>query len=403
MIRLNRFVRSMKNEKVHQHIQLFALYLLPWALFFSEAVSAILVVVFSAPLLIFWRRLADNILLRRLWPFFAFFGLILISGFWSANTERWLSLLRVNLPYLMMPLAFSLWPKVLWRHSVPIITQFFWAGGVLSLYILYLVISPGTDIAGEIASGGYLPVPVHHVRTSLFMVVGLLAGWNQLSVQNNRRRRMIYGVVMLVLLTGLHLLAVRTGLILGYAGTVMFFLLHEKYRSRWGWMWLGGMLVVLIIVFIFSPTLSEKWNYWIEDWRNMDSHSWWFYSDAMRWKSNEMGWYVAMQDIWWGVGMGDVRDEMTLQFLQRENLYSEHYPHNLWITVMAGTGIAGLMVSNIALAVLGIRQWRSGPLWFVLFLMFMASCLVETTLFSSLGAIGFVLIFLLSPFQAKEK
>src|SRR5699024_11844462 len=47
-----------------------------------------------------------------------------------------------------------------------------------------------------------------------------------------------------------------------------------------------------------------------------------------RWKTNVVGWNIAAENFWWGVGMGDVRDEMTLKFLQEEGVYSEHYPRS---------------------------------------------------------------------------
>lgn len=394
MIRLTGYSHLLKNEKLFQRMQLFALFLLPWALFLSEAVTSILVIIFSVPLLFFGREINGRQSFQQMWPFFMFYSLMFLSGFWSADTGRWMSLLRVNLPYLMMPLAFSLWPSFLLQFSKKILSQFFLAGSVISMYIFYLALS-GKGVGAEIASGGFLPVPVHHVRTSLFLVVAVIAGWDRLGEKGTGK----YGWnlwMMLILLSGIHLLAVRTGIVLVYVSSLIYFLTHKNFRGRSGWLWLGVMMIVFWIVFFTSPTLSEKWNYWKEDWQNFSSHSWSYYSDAMRWKTNVVGWNIAAENFWWGVGMGDVRDEMTLKFLQEEGVYSEHYPHNLWIAMMAGTGMLGLVLTNISLGVLGFRQWRSGPVWFALFVTFMGSCIVETTLLSSLGTIGFVLVALLA-------
>lgn len=393
---LNRVLHFVKEEKIWKQIQTAALYGIPWALFFSEALSSVLVIVFALPLLFFSNRLKNNAVLRKMWPFFLIFGLIFVSGFWSGNTERWLGLLRVNLPYLIMPVAFCLWPENLSCRADRTVTQFFWAGSVLGIYIIFLILRGGEAWTGHISQGGYLPVPVHHVRTSLFLAVGVLVGWHILgSARPAIFRRLSLGA-MLILLIGLHLLAVRTGLVLAYAGTLIYFLLSDKYRGKTGILAFLGMAVVLAGAFLWSPSLSEKWKYWKEDRENMSSRSWAFYSDAMRWKSNELGLDIILEHPWLGVGMGDVKEEMTLRFLEKEDVYSDHYPHNQWLTVAAGTGMAGVVIFSFILGVLAVRQWRRDPLYLALFLIFTGSCLVENTILSSLGAIAFVTVFLIS-------
>lgn len=394
MIRLTGHGQFIKYEKLFQRIQLFALYLLPWSLLFSEAATSVLVIVFSVPLIFFGGQIDLQKNIRWSWPYYMIYGLIFVSGFWSSDTVRWLSLLRVNLPYLVMPLAFGVWDSFLRQFSGKIFNQFFLAGTLLSLYIFYLAMSR-IGVGADIASGGYLPVPVHHVRTGLFLAVAALAGWEQIS-RYGPGKYYSHLWMMLILLAGIHLLAVRTGIVLMYIGSVLYFLLEKSYRGRKGWIALGIMVALFAAVFLTSPTLSEKLNYWKEDWQNLSGHSWAFYSDAMRWKSNVTGWQIFRENVWFGAGMGDVRNEMTLQFLQQEKIYTEHYPHNLWITMMAGTGLVGLLATNFSLGVLGFRQWKSGPFGFVIFLIFIGSCLVENTLLSSVGTIGFVLVSLLA-------
>lgn len=394
---LNRALHFVKEEKTWRQIQTAALYGIPWALFFSEALSSLLVIVFALPLLVFPHRLRNNAALRKMWPFFLIFGLIFVSGFWSGNTGRWLGLLRVNLPYLIMPAAFCLWPEDLSRRADRITAQFFWAGSVLGIYIIFLILSGGEIWAGHISQGGYLPVPVHHVRTGLFLAVGVLAGWHILGTARPGIFRRLSLGAMLILLIGLHLLAVRTGLILAYAGTLIYFLLDEKYRGKTGILAFLGMTAVLAAAFLWSPSLSEKWEYWKEDRENISGRSWAFYSDAMRWKSNELGLEIISEHPWLGVGAGDVKEEMILRFLEKEDVYSDHYPHNQWLTVAAGTGIAGVVIFSFLLGVLAVRQWHRDSLYFVVFLIFIGSCLVENTILSSLGAIAFVTVFLLSP------
>src|SRR5690606_21415673 len=154
--------------------------------------------------------------------------------------------------------------------------------------------------------------------------------WLDEWVRHRRLTRyyIIFGISLLLVIIGIHLLAVRTGLVLFYLGTVATFIFNKKFRTRQGigWMVLFG---VLVGVFLFTfPTIREKWAYFLEDFRNYESHSWWFYSDAVRWKSNLVGWEVFKSSPWWGVGMGDLIDEMHLQFYLMDNIRIREYPHN---------------------------------------------------------------------------
>src|SRR5690625_868614 len=185
-----------------------------------------------------------------------------------------------------MPLAMSVWPSFLKTYSLKILEQFIWAGALLSLFVFFLVLS---GEGAELGKGGYLPVPVHHVRTSLFLAVAVIAGWNRLIISKNKRRIFYLGI-MLLLLAGIHLLAVRTGIILMYISSILLFFLHPDFRNRQRWAGVGLLLMVFVVIYLSAPTLSDKLQYWKEDWQSFDSYSWMHYSDAMRWKTNKIGW-----------------------------------------------------------------------------------------------------------------
>ncbi len=394
----NLLTDMVKNEKVFQYIQLGSLLLIPWGLFFFEAMASILVITFAIPLLFFARTLQWESIRRYVWPFFLIYGILLVSGFWSANTERWLSLLRVNLPYIFLPLAFFLWPEFLGERRHLFQQQFIFAGVVLSLYLGVYFILHMNEVLLRIAEGGFFPVPVHHVRTSLFLALSGLFCWDEVG---RRRRRskglLLYSGFLLVLILGIHLLAVRTGLLLFYAGTILTLLLNKNFHSKRGIFWLVTLVMMMAIAILFIPTLHEKWTYFQEDIRNYDSASWWFYSDAVRWKSNVIGWEIARSAPWWGVGIGDVLEEVHFYFYQQEHIRIWEYPHNLWITFLAGSGVVGFALLNLALTRLFQVFYRHTSIAFIIiFIIYLISCLVENTLLTSLGSISFVIITLLA-------
>lgn len=369
--------------------------LLPWGLFFFEAMASIMVIVFCLPLLLIGKTLDFGKVLSRFWCFFVIYLLLFISGFWSSDTDQWLNLLKTNVPYLVVPFALSLNSDYLYFHRRMILRHFIWAGLTLTIYLLtYLLLQP-ENILSSIRQGGSFPVPVHHVRTSLFLAIAALLGWNEWADQPvNSRDFGMYSVIIIVLIMGLHILAVRTGLLLFYGGTILLFLLDRRLWGRKIFIGISAMSGLAILSFLLIPTVGEKWNYLWEDIQNYGGTSWWYYSDAVRWRSNLMGWQIISTAPWWGVGMGDVLYEMELRFYESDQLRIRQYPHNQWITVMTGCGLIGLLFLNLALGGLFMKIKKlHKPIFMVLFVVFIGSCLVENTLFTSLGCIAFTVLF----------
>ena len=386
----------LRKESTYQYLQLFAVLLIPWGLFFSEAVASIAVILFAIPLILYPQKSLQNPQLRACWPFGLIYGIILISGFWSSDTSRWVDMLRVNLPYLILPLAFCIWPDFLLKRRKIWITNFIMASVLLAFYIILYFLNNSAEVLAGIRGGGSFEMPVHHVRTSLFLAIGGILVWHELI----RHRWLslqcgLWILALIIITTGIGLTAVRTGLIVFGLGTLMTFIFNKGYHTRKGIGWMSLTIVLALIGIVLIPTLREKWLYFIEDMRNYDSHSWWFYSDAVRWRSMQVGWEVFRDAPWWGVGLGDLLNEMHIRFYEMENIRLLEYPHNLWITFLAGTGLMGFMMLNISwLGIFG--SLKNGPGVFrIIFFIFLVSCLVENTLLTSLGSISFVLFMLL--------
>src|SRR5680860_1677486 len=276
---------------------------------------SILVILFALPLLLYARTIDIEKLMHYSWPFFTIYSILVISGFWSSDTTHWLILLRVNLPYVILPIAFFLWPDFLRKRRQLFHQQFVWAGAALSIYMGFYIVLNQDIVLQMIREGGSFPMPVNHVRSSFFLAIAGLFAWDELA-----RRRwlskgyLLYGGLLLLLIGTIHLLAVRTGLMLFYAGTILTFIFNRNYHEKKGISWLIALVLIIILSFLFIPTLGEKWNYFKADIRNYNSDSWWFYSDALRWRTNAIGWQIAQSAPWWGIGMGDVYQEMHMRF-----------------------------------------------------------------------------------------
>lgn len=386
----------LRNQSTYQYLQLLAVLLIPWGLFFSEALASIAVILFALPLILYGKRSIQSTRFVTYWPFILIYGIILISGFWSSDTTQWLDMLRVNLPFLILPPAFCIWPEFLLERRKMWTTNFVLATVMLSLYIIVYFLNNPAEVLADIRGGGSFEMPVHHVRSALFMAIGGVLVWDELIRQ--RWLSLNFGLWVLALgliTTGIGLTAVRTGLIVFGLGTLLTFIFNKGYHTRKGLNWVTLSIVLGLAACILFPTIREKWLYFVEDIRNYDSHSWWFYSDAVRWRSMLVGWEVFRDAPWWGVGLGDLISEMHIRFYEMENIRLREYPHNLWITFLAGTGLMGFMMLNISwVGIFG--GLTNGPVVFrIIFFIFLVSCLVENTLLTSLGSMSFVLFMLL--------
>src|SRR5699024_5969792 len=85
MIQQIRHIRPSKKEFFFQKMQLFGLLAFPWALLFSEALSSILVICISVPVIFYLHNLSWRNLWQNYWPYFSIYSLIFISGFWSSD------------------------------------------------------------------------------------------------------------------------------------------------------------------------------------------------------------------------------------------------------------------------------------------------------------------------------
>ncbi len=395
---------AIKKKSTWQYVQLIAIVLLPWGLYFSEAMASILMGLFFFPVLFYGHSINWEVLATRFWPFFVIYALLFIGGFRSSDTWNWISLLRANLPYIVFPIGFALWPCFLQKRLTWFFRHFILASTALSLYLLYIALVEPEMMFSGLREGGSFETPVHHVRTSLFLAIGGVLAWHEWSQTIPRSRYFwLVGLGLLFIIAGLHILAVRTGIILFYMGTVATFLWNTKFHHLQGYWIMFGFGVVIAASLIWVPTIREKWQYFLEDIANMKSYSWWFYSDAVRWESNVIGWEIFLQHPWWGVGMGDLGDAMHMQFFTQHGIRIWQYPHNLWITFLSGSGLVGFVILNLALGKLYFQVQRNSILVFrILFVMFLVSCLVENTLLTSLGSAIFVLFALLATSTAED-
>ncbi len=370
----------------------------------SMLIAALL---FSNP----WSTLKNYFHRKDLLAISLFFWLVFVSGFYSEDKAGWTNWVRIKLPYLVMPIAFAALKKLKENCFLLIlygfiVILFLAAIAVLTRYFLNYEI-----ITQSFSLGGGIPMPYSRIRFTLmlafsfFCTAYLYENGKQLFSKNEKWIQIFLLVFTFV---ALHILSVRSSLLALYLG--LFFLLC-RYIFRKRNFVKGVLLLILLFLIPYTaqrtvPSLKHKLEY-------MRYDSWEFkngrvnnLSDGMRLTSIKVGLEIAKKNFWFGVGAGDIRNEM-------ENFYKEQYPtleindfklpHSQLVWVLASFGVIGLVAFLFAFF---FPFFKSGifknSLAVILYLIIFSSFLTEATLEEQMGT-GFFLTFLLLFINQSQK
>ena len=378
----------------------------------SPAVLSIgVIVTVAAALLLYPGSLPGFV--RRGWPrgtlFWGLTGLylLLLAGSWQTyDWPYYLERLRIKLPLLMLPLAWAADPF----SPLDAATQRRWArfarlallgfvaavlAGVLMNYALHF-----SEINVRIGQGQAVPVPRgNHVRFSLLVAICAVIGadgW----LRDRSRGCLLLG---LFLLAGLHLLAVRTGLVTAYVGVVVVAGGHALAMRRYRLL-LGAAVAVAalpVAAYLLLPSFRTKMQYTrFEVMHRGVGGTSDGYSDAGRFTSIRLGMDVWRERPWVGVGPGNLLQAMDARYAEVLPEVQGKRPHNQFVTALAGSGLLGGVVTLACFGLIGYAdgRWRD-PRYAAVFAMLLLSCLVESTLENSVGVtlFSFFLLALAYP------
>ena len=361
-----------------------------------------------------WRAGLPTMLRSSLFWGLAGLYLVMLMGVWQ--TEDWsylLERLRIKLPLLLLPLAWAgllMRPRPTEDHRTGTAPNTFVrtalctfvavvVAGVLVNYALHF-----EQINTLIVRAQPMPVPrQNHIRFSLLValcsVVGLHGG-----LQYRSRWLAALGTFLFL---ALHLLAVRSGLAVAYAGVVLILLWWTIGQGSYKFLAFGlvFLLSLPVLAYLTVPTFRTKLQYMryelLHRDRDQDTGE---YSDTGRLMSIRLGLEVWRQQPLLGVGYGNLRRAMDDKYAEVLPGVPGKRPHNQFVTALAGGGVVGFVITVGCFLLLGFGggRWRD-PLYFALWTMLTLSCLVENTLETSVGVTLFTLILLLFAYPPKRK
>jgi O-antigen ligase len=370
-------------------------------LFFSRiALSAGVAVLVANALAHYCRRGIKKIELEKpLLVYTSVFLMYLITGFYSEDLELFIERIRVCLPFFLLPFAFSL-PTLnkekkwaLWLFYYLLLAWVTATWSTISYFLVYDNIGLFTE------NGTLLTTPVNHVRYSLMVAFAILVGIHLFFNFGFKHWPGKFFILLLVaiLILYLHFLAVRSGIV-GFYLSIVFIGLRElvaRKKIRYSIVAVS-ILAISLTSFRLIPSFQKKFQVTcLSVLSILQKREIVNISDNGRMKSVEAGLYVGFSNLWTGVGVGDVKDEVVKFYKDDSPDWAsrELLPHNQFVFVFAAAGLPGLLWFTFAVLypMFYYRFWRFN-LIMGFNLVLLSSFLFDHTLETQIG-VGFYLVF----------
>lgn len=335
-----------------------------------------------------------------LWLTLLFF-IALLSFFNSSNLDEWFKIGILKVPFLVIPIALVYYQAFSFRDRRNI---FIMMATVLALSNIPVLIDYGIHYelyTDQLSKGIPIPTPLNHIKYTL--LIGLMACFllvilldDRYQISNEKRLKWsVIGLCLFLFIVN-HILAVRTGLIAMYIGlitAICFSLINSQQYRRYALLLLfvtGGSFIFAVKTI---PSIQKKIGYTMYDLSKYKASK-----DASNFSiAGRMYSYKAGMNLWksapiFGVGTGDVSDEMTTQYQNVLNIKDgPSLPHNQFLLTAAGVGLVGLMLFLLGIFApfFGI-QYRSDPMVWVFLLVLGSAFMVDNIIERSASIAYFV-------------
>jgi O-antigen ligase len=349
---------------------------------------------------------------NQLWPgvlTMLCFMPFVIGYFISENSIESLKFLRLNASYFFVPLVIALIPTYHWNDVKKILLLFIGVIFLSSFFVLVNYLIHFSEMTASLGLGKSIVTPIDHVRYSILISFALV--WSFILWVKKEHfavlPRWVFTVIFLYLLVFVHVLAVRSGIILSYLGVAFSSLiLFSKRKKPLLFSTVIGIIFLSPIIAYYSvPSFQNKIKYTIYDLKEFQKGKGADHSDSERLRSLVIGFEVWKESPIIGVGSGDLRKIINENYRSK---YGENglpkYPHNQFLKLLAISGIIGLLFYMVGFFGPFIIQSNFRNIYLATFiLMILVSFLVEATLERSYSLAFYCIIVSLFYGMTRER
>lgn len=329
-----------------------------------------------------------------------FFFVVFLSFWQTTDFGYWLERLRIKVPFLVFPLIFLAFPRFSERQVDGLFYALLFLLTLTSIGVGVYYLLHAEAIDALMLQGRPMPTPRNHIRYSLLMAMGVIGGiWlyrKQFYWRYPVERKLI-GLMTVFLFVFIHFLAVRSGLLTLYIALAVLLVRHIFWSRHY-----KSALVMLLVLFVLPvgayfafPPLQSKVAYMRYDLLMYKANEGALYADSGRIVSLKAGWDIWRQYPVFGVGAGNLGREVNREFRTKYPEFKQTLmPHNQFLFVAAGTGLAGLGLFCVALFYpLFYRKNYRNDLMLAFYTISLTAFMIEHSIENSLG-VGFFVFFL---------
>jgi O-antigen ligase len=279
-------------------------------------------------------------------PFF----IVVLSGLWSENLSYWLSRVQLRLPFLLLPLAFSMIPPLSKKQLQTLLFLFLVVISVNCLVVLTNYVFNFDIITKNLGQGKAMPFLKEHITFSIMTAFAFFIGielWQDVPFMAKKGLKTVVPVLTIFLFIAIHIIAVRTGIIALYLGLILrgILFIFQSRRYLVGVLGFALLFAIPLLSYQFLPSFQQRINYAIWDLEQYKAGDPDTKSDSERIVSLKIGLQIFSENKLLGVGFGDIEQEMNRIYEQKYPTLDHKLPHNQWLLTLMGTGIVGFVVS----------------------------------------------------------
>ncbi len=406
-------IKQLPNILMHEQLAFLACLCILVGLFVSRAMMSIGMMTLLANAFIqtpfkknfynFWKD-RNSILIT------VYFLLSAITYFWSEDKHYFMERMQILLPFLVLPFAFYAMPhcRLKWFDRLFIVFVLLCMGGCCWSLYHYFLHKEMYDEAYGLSQVLPTPFKNDHIRFSIAVLLSMYCCLDLAIRYKQKWIRIALTLCIIFFIVFLHIVAVKTGLIVFYLITFLFLgkLLFTTKNKGFALIGLSSILVLPFIMYSFSTSFRNKINYVKYSWEQMQN------TEMQANISDEgrlISYRYALQSIalhpLLGVGIGDVKIEMEKKYAHdfAEKKATVLLPHNQFLVVGMGLGIGGILY--LLLMQFSLFFWKKNKdflyfsVWFTFFFTMMIEPLYET----QYGTCLFLFFLLLVAKRPSEK
>ena len=318
-----------------------------------------------------------------------------ISGAWSDDLREWLGVMRVKLPFLLLPIAFAGRWQLTTRQWLLILYSFLILVALGCSWSLLQYAMDARAIHENYLRAGIMPVPLDgdHVRFSWLVAIAMLA----CLLQFERTGRTVWLLPAFFFIIYLHVLSARTGLLMAYLAFLCFVIRKIASGKKSYYLWLTIPAALILAGWLFVPTLKKRIQYIRYDLSLIVSDQYRSgTSDGNRLQSLKAGWYILRKKPF-GTGAGDIRREVNAWYDKNAPGMQPHdriYPSSEWMIHGNMAGWLGIAFFTVLVIFPLWISTRHRFFWLLLNSMAIAGLLFESSLEIQYGVFIYCFVML---------